>query len=64
MAQSSSKSEKWDQGWGVVRQVQEKLELIAVFETQEEAAAAAKAHTDYETCWLSYKTTFWTGQIN
>lgn len=39
MAQTGSLG--WAQGWGVVRQVLEKLEFIAFFDTAEDAEAAA-----------------------
>jgi hypothetical protein len=56
MAQSGSENLVWAQGWGVVRQVHEKIEFIAFFDTQAAAeAAVAEAGLDCEVCWLSYK---------
>ena len=40
MAQRGSQ-DFWAQGWGVVRQVNEKLEFVAFFEAREDAEAAA-----------------------
>jgi hypothetical protein len=39
MAQVTSK--EWAQGWGVVRQIGEKLEFVAFFDAREDAEAAA-----------------------
>ena len=56
MTQSASQDLIWAQGWGVVREVQTKLEFVAFFDTREDAeAAAAEAGTDCQVCWLSYK---------
>jgi hypothetical protein len=52
----SSQDLGWSRGWGVVRQVHEKLEFVAFFNTREDAeAAAAEAGVDYQVCWLTYK---------
>ena len=54
MAQTGSLG--WAQGWGVVRQVLEKLEFIAFFDTQEDAeAAASEVGADCQVCWLFFK---------
>jgi hypothetical protein len=55
MAQTGSRDLKWAQGWGVVRLVREKLEFVALFDTQEDAEAAAEARIGCQVCWLSYK---------
>ncbi len=56
MAQTGSQDLVWAQGWGVVRQVHEKLEFVAIFDTREDAeAAAVEAGIDCQVCWLSYK---------
>ena len=55
MAQRGSQ-DFWAQGWGVVRQVNEKLEFVAFFDTREDAEVAiAEAGVDCQVCWLSYK---------
>ena len=54
MAQTGSP--EWVQGWGVVRQVQQKIEFVAFFDAQEDAeAAAVEAGIDCQVCWLSYR---------
>jgi hypothetical protein len=56
MAQTNPQDLGWSEGWGVVRQVHEKLEFVAFFNTQEDAeAAAAGAGADCQVCWLTYK---------
>ena len=47
-----------DEGWGVVRVVEEKIEFVAFFNTREDAeAAASEAGIDCQACWLTYKDT-------
>jgi hypothetical protein len=41
MAETGSQDLGWAQGWGVVREVFEKLEFVAFFDTREGAEAAA-----------------------
>jgi hypothetical protein len=55
MAQTGLQNLDWVQGWGVVREADEKLEFVAFFDTQEDAEAAAEAGTDCRVCWLSYQ---------
>jgi hypothetical protein len=56
MAQTGLQDLGWAQGWGVVRQVIEKLEFVAFFDTREDAeAAASKAGVDCQVCLLTYK---------
>ena len=56
MAQTGSQGLGWAEGWGVVRQVHEKLEFVAFFDAREDAeAAAVEAGVDCQVCWLSYK---------
>ena len=56
MAETGSEDFGWAQGWGVVREVFEKLEFVAFFDTREGAeAAAAEAGIGFKACWLSYK---------
>jgi hypothetical protein len=56
MAQTGLQDLGWAQGWGVVREVFEKLEFVAFFDTREDAeAAAAEAGIGFQACWLSYK---------
>lgn len=55
MAQSSSRIVEWTQGWGVVRQIDERLEFVAFFDTQEDAEAAAATQDDYQVCWVTYR---------
>jgi hypothetical protein len=46
----------WAEGWGLVRQVHEKLEFVAFFDLREDAeAAAAEAGVDCQVCRLTYK---------
>jgi hypothetical protein len=46
----------WAQAWGLVRQVHQKIELVAFFDTQEDAeAAVAEAEGDCQVCWITYK---------
>jgi hypothetical protein len=54
MAQRGSQ-DFWAQGWGVVRQVNEKLEFVAFFEAREDAEAAAADAEDCQVCWLTYR---------
>jgi hypothetical protein len=58
MAQSSSQDIEWIEGWGVVRQVHERLEFVAFFDTREDAEAAAEAQADCQVCWLTYRLGF------
>ena len=56
MAQTGSQDLGWAEGWGLVRQVHEKLEFIAFFDIREDAeAAAVEAGVDCQVCWLTYK---------
>jgi hypothetical protein len=56
MAQTGSQDLGWAQGWGVVKEVFEKLEFVAFFETREDAeAAASEAGADCQACWLFHK---------
>jgi hypothetical protein len=56
MAETGSQDLGWAQGWGLVREVFEKLEFVAFFDTREDAeAAAAEAGIGFQACWLSYK---------
>jgi hypothetical protein len=56
MAQTGSQDLGWAEGWGVVREVFEKLEFVAFFDTREDAeAAAAEAGIGFQACWLRYK---------
>jgi hypothetical protein len=55
MAQTNLQNLSWVQGWGVVREVDEQLEFVAFFDTQEDAEAAAEARIGCRVCWLSYK---------
>jgi hypothetical protein len=56
MAKTGSQDLGWAEGWGLVRQVHEKLEFVAFFDIREDAeAAAAEAGVDCRVCWLSYK---------
>jgi len=56
MAETGSEDFGWAQGWGVVREVFEKLEFVAFFDIREDAeAAAAEAGIGFQACWLSYK---------
>ena len=41
MAQTGSQGLGWAEGWGVVRQVHEKLEFVAFFGGRDDAEAAA-----------------------
>jgi hypothetical protein len=45
----------WAQGWGVVRQVNEKLEFVAFFEARADAEAAAAEADGCQVCWLTYR---------
>jgi hypothetical protein len=48
MAQTGSQDLGWAEGWGLVRQVHEKLEFVAFFDIREDAeAAAAEAGVDW-----------------
>jgi len=56
MARTGSQDSGWAQGWGVVREVFEKLEFVAFFDTREDAeAAASEAGADCQVCRLFYK---------
>jgi hypothetical protein len=56
MAETGSQDLGWAQGWGVVREVFEKLEFVAFFDTREDAETAASgAGADCQVCWLFYK---------
>jgi hypothetical protein len=55
MAQTNFQNLNWVQGWGVVKEADEKLEFVAFFATQEDAEAAAEARIGCRVCWLSYK---------
>jgi hypothetical protein len=56
MDQTGSQGLGWAEGWGVVRVFQEKLELVAFFDTREDAeAAVVEAGIGCQVCWLSYK---------
>ena len=47
---------EWCEGWGLVREFNEKLEFVAFFRTREDAeAAAAEAGADHQVCWLTHK---------
>lgn len=41
MAKTGSQDLGWAEGWGVVKQVHEKLEFVAFFDIREDAEAAA-----------------------
>jgi hypothetical protein len=54
MAQTGSP--EWAEGWGVVKQVHQKFEFVAFFDTQEDAeAAAGEAGIDCQVCWVWYR---------
>jgi hypothetical protein len=56
LAMAQMTSQEWVQGWCVVRRVEEKMEFVAVFDTQEDAkAAAVEAGIDCEVAWVTYK---------
>jgi hypothetical protein len=56
MAEPASRDLGWSQGWGVVRQIHEKLEFVAFFRRREDAqAAAAGAGVDCQVCWVTYR---------
>ena len=56
MEQNSPRDLGWAEGWGLVREVQGKLEFVAFFEIREDAeTAVAEAGIDCQVCWLSYK---------
>jgi hypothetical protein len=55
MAQTGLQDLNWVQGWGVVREADEKLEFVAFFDTQEDAETAAETRIGCRVCWLSYK---------
>jgi len=56
MAQSGPQQLGWARGWSLVKQVREKPKFVAVFDTREDAeAAAAEAGVDYPVCFLSYE---------
>ena len=49
-------SPEWAQGWGVVRQVHQRIDLVAFFDAQEDAeAAVVKAGEDCQVCWVSHR---------
>lgn len=45
----------WTSGWGVVRQVQQKLEFVAFYTSRDDAEAAAATAIDCQVCVLTYK---------
>jgi hypothetical protein len=55
MPQTDLQNLNWVQGWGVVRLVDKGLELVAFFDTQDDAEAAAEATIGCQVCWLTYR---------